>query len=333
MINQFSMRIRNAIRSILSVKLMAVAGIILWMVVLTAVNVYAYEQIIPLEARGSSEEITELESEIESEGLSGIDTRQKKKIYNNGYGVYLGVDDYSRLKKLISDNDIIVIDGQLFSKKQIRKLKEGGRKVYSYLDIGSLETYRPYYKKFKHLAMDPYENWPDEYWIDVSDKSWQDFIGRKIAGELYKKGVDGFFIDNCDVYSVYDETNRMYKGLVSILKKLHKYDADTIINGGDIFVKRLIKENKTYLIEGINQETVFSRIVDYDDDVFAAQKAKETKYYKSYITKAKKSGLKVFLLEYTTDKAVKKKINSYCRKNGFRYFISGRVNLDGKVRY
>ncbi len=286
-------------------------------VLLAAFPVRAYESDIP---DAAAEPVTD----------AGVD---EKKIYNDGYGVYLGVDDLSKLKKLSKNNDIIVIEGQSFTKKQIKKLKEDGRKVYGYLDAGSLETYRPYYKKFKHLRLDPYENWPDEYWVDVSDVSWQDYIGRKIAGKLADKGVDGFFIDNCDVYSVYNEKNRFYKGLVSIMKKLRKFDKDIIINGGDVFVKRLIKEKNTDLIDAINQETVFSRIVDYDDDVFAAQKAKEKWYYKDYIKKVKKKGLKVFLLEYTTDNAVKKKIDSYCKKNGFRYYISGRVSLDGKVLY
>ena len=34
---------------------------------------------------------------------------------------------------------IVVIDAQYFSKKDIRKLHAGGTKVYSYLNIGSIE--------------------------------------------------------------------------------------------------------------------------------------------------------------------------------------------------
>ena len=256
-----------------------------------------------------------------------------KKVYNSGYGVYLGVDDYSKLEKLTKGNDIVVIEGQSFSAKQIKALKKKGKTVYSYLDVGSLETYRPYYRKFKHLALDPYENWPDEYWIDVSDRSWQEYISGTVAGKLKKKGIDGFFIDNCDVYSVYNERNGMYKGLVAIMKNLKNLDADVVINGGDVFVKRLIKEEKATLIDGVNQECVFSRIEDYENDVFAPQTSEDTEYFTKYLAKAKKNKLKVFLLEYTTDTAVKKRVHRYCTKNGFGYFISGKVNLDGSVRY
>ena len=108
---------------------------------------------------------------------------------NDGYGVYIGLDDFEKLKKLSEKDSVIVIEGQSFTAGQIKKLKSGGRRVYSYIDVGSLETYRPYYNKFKDLALDSYENWPDEYWIDVSDKSWQNYIAGKVAGDLVKKGV------------------------------------------------------------------------------------------------------------------------------------------------
>ena len=255
-----------------------------------------------------------------------------KNSYDDGYGVYIGLDDYKALKKVSAKDDIIVIEGQSFTSGQIKKLKSGGKRVYSYIDVGSLETYRPYYKKFKKLILDSYENWPDEYWIDVSDRSWQKYIAGKIAGNLVKKGVDGFFVDNCDVYYVYGESDAMYKGLLNIVKKLDKYDVDVIINGGDVFVTRLINEKKAGFIDGVNQECVFSRITDYENDVFKSQTKEEKKYFKSYLSKVKKNGLDVYLLEYTRNESIKKKIKSYCSSNGFRYYISSKVSLDGSTK-
>ncbi len=255
--------------------------------------------------------------------------KKTKESYDDGYGVYIGLDDFEKLKKLSEKDSVIVIEGQSFTAGQIKKLKSGGRRVYSYIDVGSLETYRPYYNKFKDLALDSYENWPDEYWIDVSDKSWQNYIAGKVAGDLVKKGVDGLFVDNCDVYYVYDESDAIYKGLLNIVKKLDGYGVDVIINGGDTFVTRLIKDKKAGIIDGVNQESVFSRITDYENDVFKSQTAEENKYFRSYLSKAKKSGLDVYLLEYTRDESIKKKIKSYCSANGFRYFISDKISLDG----
>ena len=101
---------------------------------------------------------------------------------------------------------------------------------------------------------------------------------------MVKKGVDGLFVDNCDVYYVYDESDALYKGLLNIVKKLDGYGVDVIINGGDTFVTRLIKDKKAGLIDGVNQESVFSRITDYENDVFKSQTAEENKYFRSYLS-------------------------------------------------
>ena len=69
-----------------------------------------------------------------------------------------------------------MIDAQYFSKKDIRKLHADGTKVYSYLNIGSVENFRPYYKTYEHLAIGDYENWEEEKWINVADG----YISRKI---------------------------------------------------------------------------------------------------------------------------------------------------------
>ena len=66
----------------------------------------------------------------------------------------------------------------------------------------------------------------------------------------YKKGVDGFFIDNCDVYyfmglglegskSQKVSSRKLFQGLKTILKNLRtRYNKPVIINGGDAFSLR-----------------------------------------------------------------------------------------------
>jgi uncharacterized protein (TIGR01370 family) len=242
------------------------------------------------------------------------------------YGVYIGNDDMKKICQKAADKTVVVIEGQNFSAGQIAKLKADGKKVYSYLNVGSVETYRSYYRRFEKYTLSQYENWWDEYWIDVSKKSWQKFIAGKVAGKLAQKGIDGFFVDNCDVYYHY-KTKKTYQGLTAILQTLRKYDKDIIINGGDVFVSKLIKDKKTELIDGVNQECVFSRIEDYDRDRFKKQEKSEVKYFQSYLKKVKKSGLKIFLLEYTKDRKLKKKIADYCDRKEYGYYISESVKL------
>ncbi len=75
-----------------------------------------------------------------------------------------------------------------------------------------------------------------------------EIICDEIAGKLIEKGVDGFFVDNCDVYYYYKEES-IYQGLVTMLKKLIQYEKKVIINGGDEFVLRYVEENGE--VEGI----------------------------------------------------------------------------------
>lgn len=105
----------------------------------------------------------------------------------------------------------------IFRRKDIRKLHADGTKVYSYLNIGSVENFRPYYKTYEHLAIGDYENWEEEKWVNVADKDWQEFMDT-LAGKLKKKGVDGFFIDNCDVYD-YAHKKDIFDGLTVIFKE------------------------------------------------------------------------------------------------------------------
>ena len=63
------------------------------------------------------------------------------------YGVFLGLDHNSGLDKLYSYK-LVVIDLQEFDKSDVDKLHSRGIKVYSYLNVGSVEEYRSYYKRF-----------------------------------------------------------------------------------------------------------------------------------------------------------------------------------------
>ena len=52
---------------------------------------------------------------------------------------------------------------------------------------------------------------------------------------LYEKEVDGFFIDNCDVY-YYAPRKDIFDGLTVILQYIMTLGKEVIINGGDTYV-------------------------------------------------------------------------------------------------
>lgn len=253
-----------------------------------------------------------------------IKTRADGYDYDKRFGVFIGISrkDVDKLE----DYQTVIIDAEYFTKADIRKLKKAGKTVYTYLSIGSLEDYRPYYKKYKNLALSGYDGWKGEYWVNTADKGWQKEMLRR-AGDFKKKGIDGFFIDNTDVYYHYKRAG-IYKGLVNILTGIKKMNAKLIINGGDEFVTKYIKENKTLkqIADGVNQEGVFS-LSDGDDT--GAQKQDVTKYYTDYLAKLSKKGIHIYLTEYVKDNdELEEKIAEYCEKRGWDYYISDDLALD-----
>lgn len=252
------------------------------------------------------------------------------------YGVFLGIDKKSFNIDLFEDYKMVVVDAQELRKDQLAQLHARGHVVYSYLNVGSIETNREYFSDYEDLCLDRYENWPDEYWIDVTQPRWQTFAGSGLKDRILANdpGIDGLFLDNLDIYYHVTEKKKyrsmkedVYESLIRILEMYEDAGLPVLVNGADQFVSRLIDEEQDGLIQGVNQETVYSRILDYDKDKFGEQPKSENEYYTDYLETCKDAELEVFLLEYTTDDKVERKINRYCEKNGFRYYISKHVNL------
>jgi len=248
----------------------------------------------------------------------------KKNIKLEKYGVFLGVD--KKDFKKIRDYGLIVIDADYLTKDDIKTLKkQGNKKIFSYINIGSLEKFRSYYDNFKDITLENYENWDDEKWVDVTNKRWKAHISN-LSKKLKSKGIDGYFIDNMDVYYHYNSP-KVYSSLLEILAEMKKTGLPCIVNGGDTFISKALDEKKLEnLVYGVNQETVLSKI-DFENKTFLTSSKDTRKYFENYVKKCKNNGLKVYLTEYTRDEKLKKEIRRFCEKNGYNYYISSTIEL------
>ena len=241
------------------------------------------------------------------------------------YGVFLGADpeDISYMESYKK----IVIDAQYFEAEEISELKETGHTVYSYINLGSVEKFRPYYKKYKKYSLGTYENWTDEKWIDVSQNEWQDFVVNELANDILDKGVDGLWVDNCDVYYNFNNDG-IFNGVTNILMGLKAYDTYVIINGGDTYVSKYANDNNSLdaVMDAVNQETVFSAI-DWDNDMFTENDDDTREYFQDYCKLASDYGKDVYLLEYTENSDIIDDVKNYCFENGYTYYVSNTLNL------
>ncbi len=242
--------------------------------------------------------------------------------YEKDYGVFLGLEDVSGIKGY----KIAVVDAYYLDKAKIKALHKNNYKVYTYLNIGTLENFRDCYDDFKDLAFDNYDDWPEEYWMDVSLASWNEYLQEK-ARKYTDMGVDGFFLDNTDVYAEYPRDD-IYNGLITIINGLNENGLPLVINGGDVFVRKGINARELN-IDGVNQETVFSAI-NFENNTLGKSNEEEEEYYKEYVSFCRDKCLKVFLLEYTTDDEIKEDIKDYCEENNFMYYISSTIELTGE---
>lgn len=243
------------------------------------------------------------------------------------YGVFIGVE-YNSLPSDIS-YDVLVIDTQYYTSEELYQLHQTNKEIYSYLNVGSLEDFRPYYDQFKDITLSPYENWDGEYWIDVSKEKWQVYIAQQIAPTLARGGVDGFFIDNADIYYMYP-TDEIYDGLTTILTTIKKLNRKIIINGGNDYVTRYLEENGTLtpILDGVNQESVFTSI-NWDEGTFTESAAEDREYFLDYLSQVAADGKAVYVLEYTKDEALAEMAKSKCHELGYKVYVSKNLELTG----
>ena len=241
------------------------------------------------------------------------------------YGVYLNYDE--DLNSL-SYKNVIVIDAQYHSKEEIESFKNYSHYVFSYINVGSLETFRSYYSEYEDLTLSDYENWEDERWMDVSDERWQNYIIDTVAKDMVDKGIDGFFVDNCDVYEHYSNDG-ILDGLSNIMTGLKGYGKVVIMNGGDVFLDSYCVKKGEWsdVIDGINQENVFT-MIDWDNGTLSLNDDEERKYFTDYIEKYSALGAYIYLLEYTDNEGTKSDIVKYCKEHKYQYYISDSVELD-----
>ena len=257
---------------------------------------------------------------------TGLAVAEQAPTFKYPYGVFLSICENI---EQFADYEIVVIDAQYYPKEELDAFRSKGHKVFSYINIGSLEDFRDYYDEYKDLSLGAYEHWEEEVWVDVSQKRWQDFMLNDIAAGLLEKDIDGFFVDNCDVYYVHPK-QEILEGLTVIMKGLKATGKKVIINSGDTFLDAYCEQGGKWddVISGINQESVFSTIL-WDEGTFGTAEPEDHEYFVSYIDRYGSQGAEIYLLEYTIDEELVKEIKAFCEERGYTYYVADSIELDG----
>lgn len=243
------------------------------------------------------------------------------------YKVYLTTRvNPSKLKK---GSGIIVLEPDDYTADQVKAIKAKGYKVLGYLSVGTIEKERSWYKEYSQFKLKQLPDWPKEFYMDLRKTKWRKFLLSR-AEAIKKKGFDGFWLDNLDVYEEY-KSKAMFNAALAILQDIKSLKKYVMVNGGSEWLDNALDKKLaiTKYINGYTQEEVFSRIKDYSGKgKFGKQTGEQSKFYRTLLKRVLKAKVQTFLLEYTRDDTLKAKIKSWCSKNKMTgYYIASDVNL------
>src|SRR5262245_10401395 len=95
--------------------------------------------------------------------------------------------------------DLVVVDGELTSKRTVSRLRAEGPVVLAYLSYGTIEPFRSWYRLLKPFRLKSRFVEFDEFYARVRARGYRRLIRRRIAPGLLRKGFDGLFLDNTDM--------------------------------------------------------------------------------------------------------------------------------------
>lgn len=137
------------------------------------------------------------------------------------YLYLISTDNYSDKTTFLSaiqqtNFDVVIIDAffgdELLTSSEVASLKTklngGQRLVISYMNIGSAEKYRYYWKKSWGLhhplwLKKKYDGYKDEIWVKFWKDEWQEIIygnDDSYTKKLLNAGFDGAYLDNVEAY-------------------------------------------------------------------------------------------------------------------------------------
>jgi uncharacterized protein (TIGR01370 family) len=190
--------------------------------------------------------------------------------------------------------DLLVVDGQEAKRRQVTDLRSSGKVVLGYLSVGTIEAYRPWYRLLKPYRLEAWKDWKDEFFADVSRRSYRRKMLDRIAPKLLAKGFDGLFLDNVDMIERHRrETKGMHK-LVRGLSGLVRADGRLLFgqNGYDVLDPFL-----PYL-DGWNREDV-TGTYDFDSDRYRVNRKRRIAATQRELRAVGEAGLLVTATDYT----------------------------------
>ncbi len=175
-----------------------------------------------------------------------------------------------------SSYDLVVVDGQGASARQVRALRRAGKLVLAYLDVGTLEPGRPWYASLGRFRLNYWSDW-GEWYANVSARGFRSAIAGRIAPAILRKGFDGLFLDNTDMIESHPGQAGGMKRLVRALSALvHRRGGLLFTQNGEGSIAPTLRYYDGWNREDVTGTYDFGRrryVLQQPADIAAAQRA------------------------------------------------------------
>ena len=147
--------------------------------------------------------------------------------------------------------DLVVVDGEEVTARQVHKLRRDGTIVLGYLSVGTIENWRWWYSAASRYKLELWDDW-GEWYADVSRQGFRDLIASRVAPRMLSKGLNGLFLDNTDMVETHHGQRDGMKALVARLaRRVHRGNRLLFTQNGDSSVGPTLR-----YYDGWNREDV-----------------------------------------------------------------------------
>lgn len=189
--------------------------------------------------------------------------------------------------------DLVVVDGEEVTRRQVARLKSRGTIVLAYLSVGTIERGRWWYRRAKPFRLGYWGDW-GEWYANTARRGYRDLIARRVVPRILAKGVDGLFLDNVDMIETHRRQRRGMRALVASLGgTAHARGGYLFAQNGAAVIGPMLRD-----LDGWNREDVaFS--YDFDRRRYRRTGAVATAAAQAELRRIRAKGLLTLATSYT----------------------------------
>ena len=196
--------------------------------------------------------------------------------------------------------DLVVVDGESATARQVAAImRASGGLVLAYLDVGTIENYRGWYKAAKPFRLDYWGDW-GEWYANVNAAGFRSLLLGRVAPRMLAKDFDGLFLDNTDMTETHPAQKPGMRALVAGLSRLAHARGKLLFAQNGAGVNWPLRR----LYDGMNFEDV-SFSYDFDRRVYIRQGARDVARAQRNIRRYLSAGLKVTATDYLVARRAK----------------------------